>query len=104
MNIPNEEHNQKQIDPQLIGQQVGEANTAPPRLVVNCDQEAWVRERIQTAIRMALALSREYHVGADSPLFRQAIRGLVEGTAVEIIHTLNMEPGYVNLPRIPSEI
>jgi hypothetical protein len=81
-----------------------QGNAAAPRRVVNADQEVWVAARIRAAIRMAIALSREAYVGADGPLFRQAVRGLAEGAAVEIIHTLDLEPSYVNLPKVPSEI
>jgi len=78
--------------------------TAPDRPIVSCDQEVWVRNRILTVIRMTLELNRGNHVGADGPLLRQALVGLAQGASVEIIHTLDMEPGYVNLPRVPAEI
>ena len=81
-----------------------QGNGCAPRRVVSVDQEAWVAARIRAAIRMAIALSKEAYVGADGPLFRQAIVGLADGAAVEIIHTLDLEPGYVNLPKVPSEI
>ena len=74
------------------------------RRIASCDQEVWVRERILTAIRMSLALYGERRVGADDPSFKQAVHGVAQGTAVEIIHTLGMEPEYVNLPRTPHDL
>lgn len=68
------------------------------REVVGPDQEVWVRDRVLTAMRMALALVSEKKVRADDPLLQAGLRGVAEGAAVEIIHTLDLEPGYVNLP------
>jgi len=62
-----------------------------------CDQECWVKERIKTAIDMAIALSKRRNVGADDPLFVSGIDGIINGAAWEIIRTLGMEPEGINL-------
>ena len=79
----------------MSNQEQGQA--AQERPIANCDQECWVKARIATAIRMALDLKRNRFVCADDPIFKSAISGVVNGAAVEIIHTLGMETKYVNL-------
>lgn len=78
---------------------MNEANMSEPRKLVGCDQESWIKSRIQTAIRMALAVKREHHVRADDDLMDGALDGIANGTAVEIIHILGMEPEWINLRR-----
>jgi hypothetical protein len=72
-----------------------------PRKTMNCDQEVWVKDRINTAIQMALKLSSVTRVRADDPLLACAIEGVINGAAVEIARTLNMEPEFTNLRRPP---
>lgn len=72
------------------------------RLVVDGDRECWVRDRVETAIRMAVAISREKRVGADEDQTDCALSGLANGTAVEIIYMLGMLPSYENLRRPPK--
>lgn len=89
---------------QFIGNSVPMAQAQrDQREIIGPDQEVWVRDRILTAMRMALALASQKNVRADDPLFQAGLRGVAEGAAVEIIHTLDLEPGYVNLPRIVSQ-
>ncbi len=76
-----------------------EANSEMPRAIANCDQEAWVKDRIETAIRMALSL--RVHVRAEQGMMESALEGIVNGTAVEVIRTLGMEPEFANLRRPP---
>lgn len=78
-------------------------SAAPERKKVLADQEAWVNARIRTAIRAALAVQKEHRVGADSRIIQYAIRGIVQGTAAQIIDTLGMVPSYVNIPKMPEE-
>jgi hypothetical protein len=66
---------------------------------VNCDREAWVKARLRTDIRMASAVHYAKRTGADTDLLESAWDGIVNGAAVEIIHTLDLEPAYVNLRR-----
>jgi hypothetical protein len=70
-----------------------------PRPVVGPDQEVWVRNQVLLAMRMAIALHLEADVRADEPAFQHGLYGVAEGAAIEIIHTLDLEPGYVNLKR-----
>lgn len=72
-------------------------NSLYKRKSVNADQESWVKARIKTAIKMGIKLHQEKLVGADEPLFQSGIDGIVNGAAVEIIDTLNMNNIYVNL-------
>jgi len=74
------------------------------REVVGLDQEVWVRQRLYTMLQMAFDLQRARTVQADDPAFQSAINGLLNGTAVEVIHTLGMRPGYENLPEVPHII
>lgn len=68
-----------------------------------CDQEYWVKERIKTAIDMAIALSKHRNVGADDPLFVSGIDGIINGAAWEIIRTLGMDSECINL-RNPYQV
>lgn len=70
---------------------------ANPRPKANCDQEAWVKDRIRTAIDMALALRKVGGTGADERSLQGGIDGIVNGVAVEIIYLLGMEPEFVHL-------
>jgi hypothetical protein len=79
------------------------ANTRDKPRVINADQEVWVRDRILTAMRMALALQAQKGVRADDVLLQSGLRGIAEGAAVEVIHTLDLELGYVNLHKIESQ-
>lgn len=72
-------------------------------LVVDCDREAWVLARILTAQRAALAVSRECQVPADESIQASGLLGIANGAAVEIIRTLGLTPGFVNLRRPPNE-
>ncbi len=74
-------------------------NTAPDREVANGDQEAILCDRIETAIRMGIALANQQRVRADEHAVDYGIAGLAEGTAVEVMYTLGKEPGFVNLRR-----
>lgn len=69
----------------------------PDRPVVNCDQEAWLLARLRTLVRMATVLQQERRVVADNLLQKYGFEGILQGTAIEIIHSLGLEPGYVNL-------
>jgi len=84
---------QKHVVRQLI------RKTRPGIPVVNADREAWVQDRLGTLVCMAFALKLERRVAADELLFRYAMNGLIEGAAVEIIHTLGLRPSYVNIRR-----
>jgi hypothetical protein len=70
--------------------------------IVDCDRECWVKDRIMTAIRMAASVRQEAGVRADDAALQSALDGIANGTAVEIIRTLGMEPAFVNLRRPPS--
>lgn len=65
--------------------------------IANCDQEAWVKTRLQTVINMAAVLRDSRRVAADDSLYISAIEGLINGAAWEIIRTLGMEPEYTNI-------
>lgn len=68
--------------------------------VVTCDQECWVQDRIATAIRMAIDLHRARKVAADDPAFEYALAGVIEGTAIEVVRELGLEPCFVNLRNV----
>jgi len=71
------------------------------RVKSSCDQEAWTKARILTAMRMALALQPQRICGADNDAFQSGLQGIANGTAVEILHTLNITPTYENLRKVP---
>lgn len=73
------------------------AGQAAPQRIANADQEAWVQDRILTAIKMALAASRAQQVRADEPAFEYGLKGIAEGAAIEVIRTLGMVPAGINL-------
>lgn len=62
-----------------------------PQPVAGPDNEVWVRDRVATAMRMALALERETMVGADSLTKDKAMRGVATGAAIEILRILNFD-------------
>ena len=70
-----------------------------PRPVVGPDQEVWIRNQVLLAMRMAIALQEAVQVRADQEAFEHGMAGVAEGTAIEIIHTLDMEPSFLNLRR-----
>ena len=74
--------------------------TAAPKQKVNCDQEAWVKERLKTMLSMAIAINEKKKVMAENGMLKCAIDGLINGTAIEIIHTVGLEPEYTNLDKI----
>lgn len=76
--------------------------SALPRPVVDCDREAGVKDRIAGAIALALAVVRTQRVRADEHAVACALDGIANGAAVEIIHTLGMQPGFVNLRHPPN--
>lgn len=81
-------------------QQIPQANSQSVRKVATCDQEAWVKARIETAIKMGISARALKTCGADEVILNSAIEGIVNGASVEIIHTLGMEPEYTNLRRV----
>lgn len=83
---------------------MNEANACKPRETATADQEYWVQERILTAIRMAVELRRLRKVGADEFTYEYGLRGIAEGTAREIISTLNIEPAYENIRKLSFEM
>ena len=73
------------------------ASAEPPRRKVNCDHEAWLQDRILTAMRMGIELQKQARVGADKDAFEYGMKGVAEGTAREVIYMLGLEPEYVNI-------
>ena len=67
---------------------------------ITCDQEAWVTTRLETMLDMAIALRANKKVSAEDGMLKCAIDGLINGTAIEIIQTVGLEPEYTNLRRI----
>ena len=67
--------------------------------IVGPDQEVWVKNQILTAITAAFLVVQAKKVRADSDVIMSGIEGIANGAAVEIIRTLDMEPGFVNLHR-----
>lgn len=70
--------------------------------MADADQEAWVCARIEEAICMAMQLEAARRVAANDLAARLARRGVIQGTAIEIIRTLGGEPSFENLPRPPG--
>ena len=68
------------------------------RIKVNADQEIWVRDRIRDAIRMARAVQENKGVAANEYACNMALRGIIDGQAIEIIKCLGLKPAYINLP------
>ena len=80
-------------------------SAAPVRPKANADQEAWVQGRLRgfAALVATLVRQRSGSVAANEPMFAAALEGAIQGAAVELIHTLGMEPEYANLRRIPDD-
>lgn len=76
-------------------------NSSPTRQIVNADYEAWILSRLTELVILAQDLQklRGNFVAASQPMIDGALTGAVNGAAIEIIHTLNMEPGYVNIKK-----
>lgn len=68
-----------------------------PRERVTADQEVWMKDRIHTAIEMGIQIEKQRSVGADERQVEDAIDGIVNGTAVEILNHLNLETEGANL-------
>ena len=67
---------------------------------INCDQEAWVIARLNTMLNMATALRDNKNVAAEDGMLKCAVDGLINGTAIEIIQTVGLEPEYTNIKQI----
>lgn len=74
-----------------------EHNPFDKRGVVSCDEESWMQDRIRTAMRMAIAVHDSQRVHADERQFEDALDGIANGTAVEIVKTLGLETEGTNL-------
>ena len=74
---------------------------ASERPTVSCDQETLIRNQIHSAIRMAQALEKERYTPADAHTMACGLHGIVEGTTIEIIRTLGLEPSLRN-SRVPQ--
>jgi hypothetical protein len=75
----------------------GQQRCCTQRAKVNADQEVWIKQQVLTAIRAARAVEKACWVRADQPVLDCAIDGIANGAAIEIIHSLDMEPEYTNL-------
>jgi hypothetical protein len=71
--------------------------------IVDCDREAWIKDRLKTCIRTSIAIYKEKQVCADNDLINSAMEGLINGTAVEIIQQLGMQPSYINLRKVKHD-
>ncbi len=70
---------------------------AQPKFMAGPDQEAWVKDRIRDAINMAMAIRENSGPRANEFALRYGVEGVIEGTAIEIIRTLDGQPEFVNL-------
>ena len=71
--------------------------SAQPKARVTADQEVWLQNLVESAMKMAIQIHRLVDVRAHEPLKEYGLRGLAEGATEEIIRTLGMEPEYVNI-------
>jgi hypothetical protein len=70
---------------------------------INCDAECWIQDRILKAIELSIALHDRKGVHANEYMVNDAISGIVNGCAVEIVRTLGLEPEFTNL-KVPNHI
>jgi len=70
------------------------------RPTVDPDTEVWIQNTVKTAMRMAVAVTKEKKVGADEAPLEYALDGIAEGTAIELIRLLHYQPGYVNIKNL----
>lgn len=77
---------------------------SPARPKVDADREAWLYDRIETALQAVAAVRRARRVAADSEVISGAVEGIINATAVSIIELLGMEPSYINLRRVPERL
>ena len=72
-----------------------------PRPIVNVDQEAWIIMRLEEliALHKAILLNRITWPGASDSMVNQAIKGAINGVAIELIYTFGMEPCFVNIKK-----
>lgn len=73
---------------------------------VSADSEAWLLGRLTELVLLTQNLSkmRDDSVAASHPMIDGALLGAVNGVAIEIIHTLDMEPEYANIRKQESSI
>jgi hypothetical protein len=72
------------------------------RSVVSADQESWLLQRLIHLTTLVLSIKACHRVGADSPGTDGAVRGAINGTAVEIVRVLGHEPAFENI-QLPQE-
>ena len=80
---------------------MGEDNCCKQKEVreITCDQEAWLKNRLVTLVNICDRIKTCQSVSADECAVEKAQQGAIEGTALEILYMLNLEPSYVNLPK-----
>jgi hypothetical protein len=70
------------------------ANTRNYKFTATCDQIAWLKDDIYKAIKAGIRI-KEGSLGGK--VFAATINGLVEGTLLEMLEILNIEPDYANI-------
>lgn len=65
---------------------------------ITCDEEAWLYNSLSGLVRQTLALNRNAINRADEHTFDAAVSGAIDGTILEILHTLGIDSDYVNIP------
>lgn len=73
------------------------ASLSLPRSNAGPDIEVWVRDRVQTAIRMALALQNELGCRADKSTLDGGLFGIADGATTEILVICGFSNNFVNL-------
>lgn len=73
------------------------ANKVKELRKVTCDQEAWVKGRIESTIKMAMSLKENRRVGADDPMYVCGLNGIINGAAWEIIRTVGLDIEGANI-------
>ena len=86
-------------NPQFQPQQPRPQPQPQPRRLARPDQEEMVCQRIRSAIRMGIMMRDAQKQSNDSVLLECALDGVVNGTVVEIIRILDLEPSYQSVYR-----
>lgn len=70
---------------------------APKLTKINCDQEAWLKDRLVRLIQLVNEIQNSNTL--DKEMIELATEGAINGQALAILQVLNIEPEYTNLPK-----
>ena len=67
----------------------------------SADQEAHIQHRLSTLIEMVRGIDEQVRVRADEAMQAHAVRGAIDGCALELIRIFGLKPQRINITTLP---